>query len=99
MASFLVERYLAGWSGDRIARLVTELRRSNSRFDDVGVQYCGSIVLPGDETCLCLFEAIDADAVIEVNERLGFPADRVVSADLQLTGTSAGDQPSGNIPS
>lgn len=88
MTAFLVERYLAGWSADAMADLVDRLGVASAQFHHRHVHYCGSIVLPADETCLCLFEGPDAHTVEAANVAAGFPVDRVVAA-----------QPSGIMPS
>lgn len=44
------------------------------------VRYIRSMYVPGDAHCLCLFEAENADAVRQVNDRAGIPYTRVVEA-------------------
>ncbi len=48
------------------------------------VRYLRSILIPGDETALHLFEADSAERVVEVFEQAGLSANRVVAAvDMQ----------------
>jgi hypothetical protein len=47
-----------------------------------GVRHVHSVVIAADETCLCLFEAPDADRVRRANVDLGVPLDRVVAGEL-----------------
>ena len=58
MTTYLVERYLPGrdraWLEDALARLPLE---------QDGVAYLGSMYIPEDESCLCRFEASDAEGV------------------------------------
>ncbi len=77
MATFIVERYLPGMSRDALAGIVDSV--AHTTFDP-SVQYRGSIIVPGDEACLCLFEADHAEAVRVANESLGLPVARVVAA-------------------
>jgi hypothetical protein len=82
MTVYLVERYLPGWTPDEIAALVGTIRARRDELDARCVHHLSSIVLPGDETCLCLFDAADADQVRTANTGLGLPVDRVVAGEL-----------------
>lgn len=48
------------------------------------VRYIRSTYVPGDDHCLCLFEADDAEVVKAVNDTAGIPYTRVVEA-MDLT--------------
>jgi hypothetical protein len=46
------------------------------------VAYLRSVFLPGDQTCLALFEAASPEHVSEACRRAGIPCDRVTEALL-----------------
>ena len=73
MPTYLVERYLPGrdldWLEAALARLPNETG---------GVAYLGSLYVPSDESCLCRFEAADAESVRETNELARVPFARIV---------------------
>ena len=74
MRVFLVERYVP--SVER-----SELTSASTRLSDVcggDVRHVTTLVIETDETCLSLIEAPDAAAVECLNERAGFPFDRIV---------------------
>jgi muconolactone delta-isomerase len=48
------------------------------------VRYIRSMFVPGDQKCLCLFEAPNPDNVREANERAEIPFTRIVEA-MDLT--------------
>ena len=74
MPTFLVERYLPGrdraWLETALARLLR---------DQPGVVYLGSLYIPSDESCICRFEAADADDVRDANELARVPFARIVA--------------------
>jgi hypothetical protein len=77
MQSFIVERYIP----DRdVAHLIGIAERLEQAQFGRGVRYRGSIIVPGDEACLCLFDADDADTVRAANLALGLPVARIVTA-------------------
>lgn len=52
-----------------------------ARFDDRNtVRYLRSILIPGDETSLHLFEADSVERVAEALQQVGLHADRIVEA-------------------
>jgi hypothetical protein len=64
--------------------------------------YLGSLLFPGDELVLCLFEASSPTAVRRASDRAGIPCERVmdtvwVAAD-GCTGTSCLSVPVGEPP-
>ncbi len=81
MNLYLVERYMAG-PEDRLAGIAGRLRQATSDLVAKGVEvrYQQSILLSGDESCLCLFEARSEEEVRLVNERAGLAYLRIVSA-------------------
>ncbi len=76
MPVFLVERYLAE---RQAADLTDRIRRVTEGGD---VTWLASIVLPGEDACLCLFEAGSEAEVVAVNRQAGAELDRVVQALL-----------------
>jgi hypothetical protein len=78
-SSFVVERYLPGATVHQLHDIVDRLTRA---IIDPPTHYRGSIIVPGDESCLCLFDAVDADAVRRVNDALGLPVARITSAEI-----------------
>jgi hypothetical protein len=81
VGSFLVERYVAGGGTERLHQLLDVMASADF---DASVRYRGSIIVPGDEWCLSLFDAADADAVRRANDELGLPVDRVLPADVAI---------------
>jgi hypothetical protein len=77
---FVVERYLAGWTGEQIGELERRCDDSNAEFAERGVRHVESIVIPGDETCLSLFDGPDAETVRDANQACGLPTGRVLPA-------------------
>ena len=55
---------------------------TSERFSEEGkpVRYIRSMYLPGDDRCMCLFEADDVETVEAVNDEAGVPYIRVVEA-------------------
>lgn len=79
MTTFVVERYLVGWTESEVEGLLHTLERHADDLAHLGVHHLRSILVPGDETCWSLFEATDADIVERCNRDLGLPVDRVVT--------------------
>lgn len=77
---FVVERYLAGWTGEEIDELEQRCDEFSSEFIARGVRHVESIVIPGDETCLSVFEGPDAETVRDANEACLLPTGRVLPA-------------------
>jgi Protein of unknown function (DUF4242) len=79
MPEFLVERYIARLDAAALAAIAARLERATSELAAAGheVRWLHSTALVEDETCLCLFDAADAEDVVAVNERAGVPYERV----------------------
>ena len=84
MATFLVERYLVGWTRDDIQQLTDRIAQAQTHFGPLGVRHVHSVVVSSDEMCLCVFEGPDADTVARANAGAGFPFDRVVAGDVVI---------------
>jgi hypothetical protein len=82
VGTFVVERYLAGWTAAEIDGLLARLNELAPHFESYGVRYVRSVVVPGDELCLCLFDGHGAETVAAANESVGLPTHRVVTAVL-----------------
>jgi len=78
----LVERYLGVITPERGARLAADTRAAVEMVaaGGVGIAYLGSIAVPLEETCFCLFVAESQAAVERVNDALAAPAVQTVSA-------------------
>ncbi|HEX7264033.1 MAG TPA: nickel-binding protein [Candidatus Dormibacteraeota bacterium] len=85
MGLYLVERYVAGPPEERLAGISNRLRKAAGELQAEGadVRYLQSIVLHGEESCLCLFEARSAVEVRLVNERAGLAYLRIVGATAE----------------
>jgi len=80
---YLVERDLPGVT-------LEELAAAQKRAIQVGmdltaqgkdVRYIRSTFVPGEDRCMCLFEASNPDHVREANERAQIPFTRIVPAE------------------
>jgi hypothetical protein len=78
MPLFLVERYVTESAAGGLAE------RLRQALDGTDVIWLGSIVLPNEDACLCLFEARSEADVLAANHRAGAALDRVVEALLVL---------------
>ena len=86
MPTILVDRDLPGMTRDQLAaahRAATETAR---RFTAAGkpVRYLRSLFLPQAARCLCLFEALDAECVRNLNDDAQIPFTSVTEA-LELS--------------
>jgi Protein of unknown function (DUF4242) len=82
MHDYLVERYLPDLSE---ADLRTALDRARARCAELSatgtpVRYLGSTFLPGEEACLCRFEAEREETVARANELAELPFSRITEA-------------------
>ncbi len=80
MGTYLVERFLVGWSTDEVTSLVQRLDAVAPLLAEHGVRHVESIVIAADETCLSLFEAPDAASVQTANKSCELPFGRVLDA-------------------
>lgn len=86
MAVYMVERVLPGITPEQLAAAQQEAFLTGQRFSAAGkeVRYIRSIFVPGEDRCMCLFEAPNREWVKEVNDAARLPFTRVVEA-LDLT--------------
>jgi hypothetical protein len=80
---FVVERYLDGLSEYEIDEIGRRCNEALREFTERGVRHLESILIPGDETCLSLFEGPDADTVRAANTACRLPTGRVLAAVIQ----------------
>ena len=86
MPVYAAERELPGITLDQLANAQRAAIATSEQSTAEGkpVRYIRSMYLPGDARVTCLFEADDADAVRDVNERAAIPFTRIVEA-MDLT--------------
>lgn len=86
MSVFMVERDLPGITQEQLQAAQQAAIRVSGEFTAAGrsVRYIRSTFVPGEERCMCLFEASDPGSVEDVNRDAGIPFTRVVEA-LDLT--------------
>ena len=86
MAVFAADRSLPGITMEQLAGAQKAAIDTCGQFTANGqpVRYIRSMYVPGDDHCLCLFEANDAEVVKAVNDTAGIPYTRVVEA-MDLT--------------
>lgn len=86
MAIYMVERDLPGITPEQLANAQREAALTGQRFSAAGkeVRYIRSTFIPGEDRCMCLFEASNREWVKEVNDAARLPFTRIVEA-LDLT--------------
>ncbi len=86
MPFYLVERYVPSITPKEVASAAARLGGGSGD----GVCHMWTVLIPGEDTCLSLFEAPDAGAVEAANERAGFPLDRIVETSVFMESEGAG---------
>lgn len=86
MPVFMADRELPGVTLEQLADAQRAAIDTSERFTAAGkpVRYIRSMYVPGEEHCMCLFEAQDAASVREVNDAARIPYTRIVEA-MDLT--------------
>lgn len=86
MSVYMVERELPGISMDQLAGAQQAAIDTSKQFTKEGkpVEYIRSMYVPGEDKCMCLFKAENADTVRQVNDAAKIPYNRVVEA-MDLT--------------
>jgi muconolactone delta-isomerase len=86
MAVYMVERDLPGIQVEQLAQAQKRAIKAGKELTAQGkrVRYIRSTFVPGENKCMCLFEAPNAENVREANERAEIPFTRIVEA-LDLT--------------
>jgi hypothetical protein len=82
MAVYLVERDLPGITMEELADAQKKAIQMGQEMTAQGrqVRYIRSTFVPGENKCMCLFEAPSAENVREANERASIPFTRIVPA-------------------
>lgn len=86
MSVYMVDRDLPGIQMDQLAAAQKAAIETSDKFTAEGkpVRYIRTTFVPGENHCMCLFEADSADHVREVNETAQIPFTRIIEA-LDLT--------------
>ena len=74
MKTFLVERYLPGWSAEQLEAVAAKLAAATA---GTTLRYHGSTLVPSEESCFCHFEGETADEVRHVCDLAGIPYARI----------------------
>lgn len=88
MAVYMVERELPGITMEQLAAAQQAAIQTGQRMTGEGtnVRYLRSTFVPGEQRCMCLFEAESPEQVKQLNDSAGIPYTRVVEAfDLSPT--------------
>ena len=83
MAVYMVERDLPGISMEQLAAAQKRAIQTGKELTAQGrqVRYIRSTFVPGENKCMCLFEAPNPENVREANERGQIPFTRIVPAE------------------
>jgi hypothetical protein len=86
MPVYAADRSLPGITMDQLAGAQKAAIDTCGTFSREGrpVRYIRSMYVPGDDRCLCLFDAENADVVKAVNDEAGIPYTRIIEA-MDLT--------------
>ncbi len=86
MPVYMVERDLPGVKMEQLAAAQKAAIQAGQELTAEGkaVRYIRSTFVPGENKCMCLFEAPNADNVREANERAKVPFTKIVPA-MDLT--------------
>jgi hypothetical protein len=93
--TFLVDRTLPRMTEALLLEAQRLLHEATRRVSSTGaaVRYLGCIFVPGEDRCLCLFEASDLATVRRVNEVAQVPFRRISSAvEFRWSGAIQADQ-------
>jgi len=83
MSVYLVERDLPGVTMEQLAEAQKKAIQVGIELTAQGkeVRYIRSTFVPGENKCMCLFEAPNPENVREANERAEIPFTRIVRAE------------------
>ena len=86
MPVYMVERDLPGIQMDQLAAAQKAAIETGKEFTQQGknVRYIRTTFVPGENKCMCLFEASNPEYVKELNQKAKIPFTRIVEA-LDLT--------------
>jgi hypothetical protein len=79
---FLAELYLPETGADECRSVIRKAERAAASLASGGapVRLVRSVVVPGDEMCLLLFDADSAETVNRVGQKSGLAFDRIIEA-------------------
>jgi hypothetical protein len=82
MAVYMVDRKLPGITIEQLAAAQKAAIETGETMTAKGkpVRYIRSTFVPGEDRCMCLFEAPDAENVRELNVNANIPFTRIVDA-------------------
>lgn len=82
MSVYMVERSLPGVTMAQLGAAQKAAIETAEKMTANGqeVKYIRSAFVPGDQRCICFFEAGDADTVKSLNEQAGIPFNKIVEA-------------------
>jgi hypothetical protein len=91
MTVYMVDRSLPGITMDQLAAAQKAAIETSEQFSSDGkhVRYIRSTFVPGEDHCMCLFEAENPQLVRDVNETAQIPFTRITEA-LDLTPAKRG---------
>ena len=97
MPNFVVERYRSSSDPDSLRAVAARLAAGARHMSPEGtpVRYVSTIFLPGDETCLHVFEAASQADVLAVTRQAGIEVDRIVPAE-QIESRKVGSRVQGS---
>ena len=80
MAVYMVERDLPGITMEQLAAAQQAAIRTGEEMSGAGtpVRYIRTTFVPGENRCMCLFEAESPELVKQLNDNAGIPYTRVV---------------------
>jgi hypothetical protein len=93
VSQYLVERYLPGMNVRAVRLSAARISEQADRMAEEGssVACIHSAFVPSEEYMVCIFEAPSGELVREVNNRAGFPYDRVVEVIVLTPGGARSD--------
>lgn len=81
VVTFLIERYAGVLSAAQLATAGRDAERWARKVNPTSnTRYLGSILIPGDEMALCLFDGESAELVRGAVESASLPFERIVEA-------------------
>ena len=82
MNIYIADRNLPGVTLEQLAAAQKEAIETSQRFTAEGksVRYVRTAWVPSESHVMCMFEALDAQLVRDVNEAAGIPFSRIVEA-------------------
>jgi len=85
--TYLVERYWPGVTRELLLEALSRARRVMDEMSAEGMRIrdISCTLIPGEEVVFSVYEGPSANAVLQLNERVGIPVSRIVEA-VSVTG-------------